>query len=102
MVKKSQNLVNVFGEYGHWSIFSHLTNFWFALNLFFFRREGLGNHYLCGRSPTNDSEEPDITTNDVDYDFFDEKVWPNLANRAKCFENIKVIFLGLVFKNSVI
>ena len=61
--------------------------------IFFFRREGLGNHYLCGRSPTNDSEEPDITTNDVDYDFFDEKVWPNLANRAKCFENIKVIFL---------
>jgi len=56
----------------------------------YFRREGLGNHYLCGRSPANDSEEPDITTNDVDYDFFDEKVWPNLANRAKCFENIKI------------
>ena len=79
-------------------MFSYLTNFWFALNLFFFRREGLGNHYLCGRSPTNDSEEPDITTNDVDYDFFDEKVWPNLANRAKCFENIKVIFFCPFFQ----
>ena len=55
-----------------------------------FRREGWGNHYLCGRSPTSETEEPDITTPDVDYDFFDEKVWPVIANRAKCFENIKV------------
>lgn len=56
----------------------------------YFRREGMGNHYLCGRSPANDQEEPDITTNDVDYDFFDEKVWPVIAQRAKCFENIKL------------
>ena len=35
-------------------------------------------------------EEPDVTTADVDYDFFDEKVWPVMANRAKCFENLKV------------
>ena len=58
----------------------------------YFRREGWGNHYLCGRSPTSEEEEPDITNNDVDYDFFDEKVWPVIANRAKCFENIKVRF----------
>ncbi len=56
----------------------------------YFRREGWGNHYLCGRSPASDEEEPDISNNDVDYDFFDEKVWPVLANRAKCFEKIKI------------
>ena len=97
MVKKSQNLVNVVGERPLiWSLvyIQSFDKFLVCIEfIFFFRREGLGNHYLCGRSPTNDSEEPDITTNDVDYDFFDEKVWPNLANRAKCFENIKVIFL---------
>ena len=37
-------------------------------------------------------EEPDVTTADVDYDFFDEKVWPVMANRAKCFENLKVLY----------
>ena len=31
-----------------------------------------------------------MTDNDVDYDFFDEKVWPVIANRAQCFENLKV------------
>ena len=38
-------------------------------------------------------EEPDVTNADVDYNFFDEKVWPVMANRAKCFENLKVIIL---------
>ena len=59
----------------------------------YFRREGWSNHYLCGRSPGSLEEEPDVTTNDVDYDWFDEKVWPVIANRAKCFENIKVCLL---------
>ena len=45
---------------------------------------------MCGRSPISEKDEPDITTPDVDYDFFDENVWPVIANRAKCFENIKV------------
>ena len=58
----------------------------------YFRRDGWSNNYLCGRSPSSDAEEPDITNNDVDYDFFDEKVWPVIAHRAKCFENIKVLF----------
>ena len=56
----------------------------------YFRREGHGNHYLCGRSPDTESEEPDLTHPDVDYEFFEEKVWPVLAHRAKSFESIKV------------
>ena len=55
-----------------------------------FRREGWGNHYLCGRSPDADEYEPEISNNDVDYEFFEENVWPVIANRAKCFENSKV------------
>ena len=55
----------------------------------YFRREGWSGNYLCGRSPSED-EEPDCTNNDVDYDFFDEKVWPVIANRARCFESLKV------------
>ena len=62
----------------------------FKCFLLCFRREGYGNHYLCGRSPSCDEEEPNVTDNDVDYDFFDEKVWPVIANRAQCFENLKV------------
>lgn len=55
----------------------------------YFRREGLGNHYLCGRSPTEE-EEPAIDNDDVDFDFYDDQVWPVIANRAKCFESSKV------------
>jgi FAD-dependent oxidoreductase domain-containing protein 1 len=57
----------------------------------YFRREGWGNNYLCGMSPVGPNfEEPDISNDDVDYDFFDEQVWPVIANRANCFENLKV------------
>ncbi|XP_041368130.1 FAD-dependent oxidoreductase domain-containing protein 1-like [Gigantopelta aegis] len=53
------------------------------------RREGLGGHYLCGRSPLPE-EEPPIDDLDVDYDFFTNKVWPHLAHRIPKFENLKV------------
>lgn len=56
----------------------------------YFRRDGWSNHYLCGRSPDADEYEPEISNNDVDYEFFEENVWPVIANRAKCFENSKV------------
>ena len=56
----------------------------------YFRREGLGGNYLCGRSPLSEADEPDVTNNDVDYDFFDENVWPVIAHRVKAFEKIKV------------
>ncbi|XP_060643731.2 FAD-dependent oxidoreductase domain-containing protein 1 isoform X1 [Anolis sagrei] len=53
------------------------------------RREGLGGNYLGGISPTEE-EEPDIQDLEVDHEFFQEKVWPNLAHRVPCFESLKV------------
>uniref|UniRef100_A0A915KVX3 FAD-dependent oxidoreductase domain-containing protein 1 n=1 Tax=Romanomermis culicivorax TaxID=13658 RepID=A0A915KVX3_ROMCU len=55
------------------------------------RREGLGNLYICGKSPTKDEDEMiDHDTLDVDYDYFDEKIWPILAARMPCFEKLRV------------
>ncbi|XP_024904965.1 FAD-dependent oxidoreductase domain-containing protein 1 isoform X3 [Pteropus alecto] len=55
----------------------------------YFRREGLGNNYLGGRSPTEE-EEPDPGNLEVDHDFFQDRVWPQLAQRVPAFENLKV------------
>ena len=55
----------------------------------YFRREGYGGHYLCGRSPQF-NEEPGITDLEVDYDWFTEKIWPVIANRVPAFEELKV------------
>ncbi|XP_054284014.1 FAD-dependent oxidoreductase domain-containing protein 1-like isoform X1 [Macrosteles quadrilineatus] len=55
----------------------------------YFRREGLGNNYICGRSP-DAGKEPSCDNLDVDYNFFEEEVWPYLAQRVPAFENIKV------------
>ena len=55
-----------------------------------FRREGLGGHYIAGKSPTA-NEEPGIANLDVDYTFFDQQVWPDVAHRVPGFENIKVL-----------
>ncbi|XP_073760053.1 FAD-dependent oxidoreductase domain-containing protein 1 isoform X5 [Callorhinus ursinus] len=55
----------------------------------YFRREGLGNNYLGGCSPTEE-EEPDPGNLEVDHDFFQDKVWPPLAQRVPAFETLKV------------
>ncbi|XP_012789423.1 FAD-dependent oxidoreductase domain-containing protein 1 isoform X1 [Sorex araneus] len=55
----------------------------------YFRREGLGHNYVGGRSPLEE-EEPDPGNLDVDHDFFQEKVWPPLAQRVPAFESLKV------------
>ena len=55
----------------------------------YFRREGLGGHYIAGKSPVA-SEEPNVANLDVDYTFFDQQVWPDIANRVPGFENIKL------------
>uniref|UniRef100_A0AAY4AHE6 FAD-dependent oxidoreductase domain-containing protein 1 n=1 Tax=Denticeps clupeoides TaxID=299321 RepID=A0AAY4AHE6_9TELE len=55
----------------------------------YFRREGLGGNYITGMSP-EESEEPDISTLDVDHDFFHNNVWPRLAHRVPAFESLKV------------
>ncbi|XP_042899446.1 FAD-dependent oxidoreductase domain-containing protein 1 isoform X2 [Parasteatoda tepidariorum] len=53
------------------------------------RREGLGGKYICGRSPS-ETEEPDVSNLEVDYNFFDSSVWPVIAKRIPHFECIKV------------
>lgn len=57
----------------------------------YFRREGLANNYICGRSP-EEHDEPSVDNLDVDPEFFDKNIWPVLANRVKAFENLKVCF----------
>jgi len=56
---------------------------------FYVRREGFGGMYLCGKSP-NPEDEPSTDDLEVDYDFFEQQIWPELANRAPAFENLKV------------
>lgn len=55
----------------------------------YFRREGLGGLYIGGMSPAPE-DEPDTTNLEVDYNFFDEKIWPKLAQRVPAFNNLKV------------
>lgn len=55
----------------------------------YFRREGLGGNYIAGMSP-EEEEEPDISNLEVDHQFFQEKIWPSLANRVPAFEKLKV------------
>jgi FAD-dependent oxidoreductase domain-containing protein 1 len=54
----------------------------------YFRPEG--RNFLCGLSP-EEHEEPTDMNWDVDYSFFEERVWPVLATRVPQFETIKVI-----------
>jgi FAD-dependent oxidoreductase domain-containing protein 1 len=54
----------------------------------YFRPEG--RNFLCGLSP-EEHEEPTDMNWDVDYNFFEERIWPVLATRVPQFETIKVI-----------
>ncbi|XP_061607322.1 FAD-dependent oxidoreductase domain-containing protein 1 isoform X1 [Phyllopteryx taeniolatus] len=55
----------------------------------YFRREGFGGNYIAGRSP-DQGEEPDVANLDVDHQFFQDKIWPELAHRVPAFEKLKV------------
>lgn len=57
------------------------------------RREGLAGNFICGRSPSED-EEPPVKDLNVDYNYFEEQVWPMLARRCPAFESLKV-FMNL-------
>lgn len=57
---------------------------------FYFRREGLGSHFLCGMSPTEE-DEPAIDNLQVDYDYFHNTIWPHLAHRVSKFESLKLM-----------
>ncbi len=54
----------------------------------YFRPEG--RNFLTGLSP-EEHEEPADMNWDVDYTFFEERIWPVLAERVPQFETIKVI-----------
>ncbi len=49
-----------------------------------------GQYFICGKAPEADND-PDCLDFDVDYDFFDEVIWPTLANRVPAFEALKVV-----------
>lgn len=55
---------------------------------FYFRPEG--RNFICGLSPEED-EEPREMDWEVDYEWFEERIWPNLAARIPAFEAIKVV-----------
>lgn len=55
----------------------------------YFRREGLSGHYICGASP-GEEQEPDISDLSVDYEFFNEYVWPILASRVPAFNTLRL------------
>lgn len=54
----------------------------------YFRPEG--RHFICGLSP-EEAEEPRDMDWEVDYSWFEERIWPTLAGRVPAFEAIKVI-----------
>ncbi|XP_051904042.1 FAD-dependent oxidoreductase domain-containing protein 1 [Hippocampus zosterae] len=55
----------------------------------YFRREGLGGNYIAGKSP-DEGEEPDVADLHVDHQFFQDRIWPQLAHRVPAFEKLKV------------
>lgn len=55
----------------------------------YFRREGQGSTFTCGHSPP-EHEDKDTDDLDVDYSYFDEHLWPILAERVPAFEALKL------------
>ena len=54
----------------------------------YFRPEG--RNFICGLSP-DDHEEPADMDWEMDHSWFEERVWPVLAERVPLFETVKVI-----------
>ena len=54
-----------------------------------FRPEG--RFFLCGKSPGAEQEPPAGDLDAIDYGFFEEEVWPALAERVPAFESVKVV-----------
>ncbi|WP_188574673.1 NAD(P)/FAD-dependent oxidoreductase [Azorhizobium oxalatiphilum] len=53
----------------------------------YWRPEGDG--FICGLAPP-DAEDPDSTDFEVDHSFFEERIWPFMAERVPAFERIRV------------
>jgi sarcosine oxidase len=54
-----------------------------------FRPEG--RFFLCGKSPADGQEPRAAELDDIDYEFFEQEVWPLLAQRVPAFESVKVV-----------
>lgn len=54
----------------------------------YFRPEG--RNFICGLSP-EEHEEPQVFDWEVDYAWFEERIWERLAGRVPLFEAVKVI-----------
>ncbi len=55
---------------------------------FYVRPEGDG--YLCGWTPSKNDPDPDDHSLEVDYEIFDDILWPLLAHRIPRFEAIRL------------
>jgi glycine/D-amino acid oxidase-like deaminating enzyme len=54
-----------------------------------FRPEG--RVFLCGKSPEQDREPEAADLDAIDYAFFEQEIWPQLAARVPAFESVKVV-----------
>ncbi|NXD73667.1 FXRD1 protein, partial [Eolophus roseicapillus] len=54
----------------------------------YFRREGIAGNYLGGMSPPEE-EEPDPSDLSVDHNYFQEQIWPRLAQRVPAFSCLR-------------
>ncbi len=54
----------------------------------YFRPEGA--NYICGVSP-HPEDDQDCLDFEIDYDLFDDVIWPALAERVPAFESIKLL-----------
>ncbi|KAM6238418.1 FAD-dependent oxidoreductase domain-containing protein 1 [Porphyrio hochstetteri] len=54
----------------------------------YFRRDGIAGNYLGGMSPPEE-EEPNTDDLSVDHDYFQEQVWPRLAQRVPAFASLR-------------
>ncbi|NWT61446.1 FXRD1 protein, partial [Erythrocercus mccallii] len=55
----------------------------------YFRPDGSAGNYLGGMSPSKE-EEPDASNLSVDHDYFQDQIWPRLAQRVPAFESLRV------------
>ena len=60
----------------------------FDINGIYFRPEG--RNFLWGFTPTDD-EDPKVKDWEMDYSWFEEKIWPLAAERVTAFETVKLV-----------
>ena len=49
-----------------------------------------GARFLAGKAPEPDNDPPAADLEQIDYQAFDEQIWPHLAHRVPAFERIKI------------